>query len=65
MLVSTKSGCGCTKVHYSKKPLAAGASDSLKVVFSATSEGAFFKGIDIHTNQGNSRIVVRGVVEKK
>lgn len=64
VIVESKSACNCTKVEYSKKPIKPGESGTVSVIFTAKSEGAFFKSIDIVTQKGSERLTLKGVVVK-
>lgn len=47
IIENVEATCGCTTPEWSEKPIAPGASSSIKVGFNASSEGKFQKGITI------------------
>jgi hypothetical protein len=61
--------CGCTTPVYSKEPIAAGASSSIKVTYNTTGRpGAFHKTITIYTNDPdapNILLTIKGTVSPK
>jgi hypothetical protein len=48
IIENVEATCGCTTPEWSEKPVAPGASASIKVGFNASSEGKFQKGITIY-----------------
>lgn len=56
VILNVVTSCSCTKVVYSKKPIATGESIDLEVSFTAETEGVFFKKI-IVSHSGKSRPV--------
>lgn len=62
-LDNVQASCGCTTPEWSKDPIAAGASDKIKVGYNAASEGHFEKTVTI-TYNGNStkQIIIKGEV---
>ena len=47
-----ETSCGCTRATFSKKPLAPGATDSIRVTYDGNgfSQGHFIKGCDVYSN---------------
>ena len=47
-----ETSCGCTRATFSKKPLAPGGTDSIRVTYDGNgfSQGHFIKGCDVYSN---------------
>ncbi len=64
VIINIDSDCGCTKINYSKKPIAAGDSTAIKVTYSPRKgeEGLFYKTLKIHTSASSEPIkaIIRG-----
>jgi len=57
--------CGCTTPEWSKSPVAAGKTTSVKVGFNAAAEGPFEKTITVQYNgTGTKQIKIKGIVWK-
>ena len=50
-----QASCGCTTPEWNKEPIAAGATDKIKVGFNAAAEGHFDKTITITFNGTNTK----------
>ena len=50
-----QASCGCTTPEWNKEPIAAGATDKIKVGFNAAAEGHFEKTITITFNGSNTK----------
>jgi len=52
VIQKVETSCGCTRATFSKKPLAPGATDSIRVAYDGNgfSQGTFIKGCDIYSN---------------
>ena len=52
--------CSCTKAEYSKKPIAAGATSTIKIIYEPHKKepGVFHKVIQIFTNTADKRKIV-------
>lgn len=48
MIENVEAACGCTTPEWSDKPVAPGASTTIKVGFNASAEGKFQKSITIY-----------------
>ena len=67
VILNAVTSCSCTKVAYSKKPIAAGESIDLEVSFTAEVEGVFFKKIAV-THSATTRPVsfsIGGIVKPR
>lgn len=64
VLLGASTSCSCTEVVWSRRPIPAGATASLRVRFSAELPGTFFKKIAIRHNAATApcSFAVRGVV---
>lgn len=62
-LDNVQASCGCTTPEWSKNPVAAGATDKIKVGYNAAAEGHFEKTVTI-TYNGNStkQLFIKGDV---
>ncbi|HWJ90382.1 MAG TPA: DUF1573 domain-containing protein [Flavisolibacter sp.] len=62
-LDNVQASCGCTTPEWSKDPIAAGATDKIKVGYNAANEGAFEKYITITYNGNQSKqLRIKGTV---
>lgn len=64
VIVNAVTSCSCTKIEWSKKPVAAGEEVELNLSFTADTEGVFRKKVAV-THSGASRpvsFIVEGVV---
>jgi len=52
VIQKVETSCGCTRATFSKKPLAPGGTDSIRVAYDGNgfSQGHFIKGCDIYSN---------------
>ena len=52
VIQKVETSCGCTRATFSKKPLAPGGTDSIRVAYDGNgfSQGTFIKGCDIYSN---------------
>lgn len=52
VIQKVETSCGCTRATFSKKPLASGATDSIRVAYDGNgfSQGTFIKGCDVYSN---------------
>lgn len=67
VILRTQTNCSCTKVIHSKKPLAPGKSDKIRVIYEPhkVDAGAFNKVIQIHSNAGRSLVTISGTTVEK
>ena len=67
VLFSATADCGCTWVEFPNRPLRAGETAQVKVVFAAKDKGNFRKTVRLCLNAGgceqSASLVVRGTVE--
>jgi hypothetical protein len=64
-LDNVQASCGCTTPEWHKEPIAAGATDKIKVGYNAAAEGPFEKFITITYNGNASKqIIIKGTVWK-
>ena len=64
-LENVMASCGCTTPEWSRDPIAAGATDKIKVGYNAASEGSFEKFITITYNGNQTKqIKIKGIVWK-
>ena len=64
-LENVTASCGCTTPEWSKEPIAAGATDKIKVGYNAAAEGYFEKPITITYNGGQTKeLKIKGTVLK-
>lgn len=60
-----QASCGCTTPEWSKEPIAAGNSTSIKVGYNAAAEGPFEKFITVQYNGNQAKqIIIKGTVWK-
>ena len=52
VIQKVETSCGCTRATFSKKPLAPGGTDSIRVTYDGNgfSQGHFIKGCDVYSN---------------
>lgn len=55
--------CSCTKVEWTKKPVPASDSTTIKVIYTPAESGIFYKKIKIVTTDGDQTVVIRGSVK--
>ncbi|HYK57427.1 MAG TPA: DUF1573 domain-containing protein [Flavisolibacter sp.] len=64
-LENVTASCGCTTPEWNKEPIAAGASDKIKVGYNAATEGDFEKFITVTYNGNQTKqIKIKGSVWK-
>ncbi len=64
-LENVTASCGCTTPEWNKEPIAAGASDKIKVGYNAATEGDFEKFITVTYNGNQTKqIKIKGTVWK-
>jgi hypothetical protein len=64
-LDNVQASCGCTTPEWSQDPIAAGATDKIKVGYNAASEGYFEKFITVTYNGNQTKqIKIKGTVWK-
>jgi hypothetical protein len=63
-LDNVQASCGCTTPEWSKEPIAAGATDKIKVGYNAANEGAFEKYITITYGNQSKQLKIKGFVWK-
>jgi hypothetical protein len=62
---NVQASCGCTTPEWSKEPIAAGASSSIKVGYNAAADGPFEKFITVQYNGNQTKqIIIKGTVWK-
>lgn len=61
-LDNVQASCGCTTPEWNKEPVAAGASDKIKVGYNAAAEGHFDKTITVTYNGTAKQIKITGNV---
>jgi hypothetical protein len=59
VLVNVRASCGCMASEWNKKPVNAGAKDSLRVEYNTKIRGAFNKTITVQSNAVNSSVDLR------
>jgi hypothetical protein len=65
MLENVQASCGCTTPEWSKEPIAAGATSSIKVGYNAYADGHFNKTVTIFYNNGQTKaLIISGEVYK-
>jgi hypothetical protein len=65
MLENVQASCGCTTPEWSKEPIAAGATSSIKVGYNAYADGHFNKTVTIFYNNGQTKaLIISGDVYK-
>jgi hypothetical protein len=64
VLLSVKTSCSCLKPQYSRRPLKVGEKSSIRMTLEAAKmeQGVFHRVVEVHTNAGVARVVVRGNV---
>ena len=64
LLSGVRTTCNCTKIRWSRRPIAPGESQQLTVTYKAQDAGAFYKEIEIKTNADPQMhyIRVKGVI---
>lgn len=62
VLLSVNTSCSCLKPHYSRRPLRVGEKSTIKMTLEASKmeKGVFHRVVEVHTNAGIARFVVRG-----
>ena len=62
VLLSVNTSCSCLKARYSRRPLKVGESTAITMVLEASKmdKGVFHRVVEVDTNAGISRIVVKG-----
>ena len=50
VITNVKTTCGCTASEYTKEPIGAGKSGTVKLVYNAAGKGAFIKTATVTTN---------------
>lgn len=64
-LDNVQASCGCTTPEWNQDPIAAGATDKIKVGYNAASEGNFEKFITITYNGNQTKLIkIKGTVWK-
>lgn len=65
LLENVQASCGCTTPEWSREPIAAGATASIKVGYNAYAEGHFNKTVTILYNNGQAKaLIISGEVYK-
>lgn len=59
VLVNVRASCGCMASEWNKKPVDAGAKDSLRVEYNTKIKGAFNKTITVQSNAVNPSVDLR------
>ncbi len=68
LLLDVHSSCGCTVVEASKEPILPGGVTTIKAVYNARTEGAFYKLLTVTTNfdkENSVTLSIVGTVKKK
>ncbi|MEY4902732.1 MAG: hypothetical protein RLZZ292_547 [Bacteroidota bacterium] len=68
ILLDVHSSCGCTVVEATKEPILPGGETTIKAVYNARTEGAFYKLLTVTTNFDKDNSVtlsIIGTVKKK
>ena len=65
VLLSVNTSCSCLKARYSRRPLKVGEKSSITMTLEASKmeKGLFHRVVEVHTNAGVSRRIVRGKSE--
>lgn len=65
VLLSVNTSCSCLKARYSRRPLKVGEKSSITMTLEASKmeRGLFHRVVEVHTNAGVSRLIVRGKSE--
>lgn len=65
VLLSVNTSCSCLKAHYSRRPLKVGDKTNITMTLEASKmdKGLFHRVVEVHTNSGVARLVVRGMSE--
>lgn len=65
VLLSVNTSCSCLKARYSRRPLKVGEKSSITMTLEASKmeKGLFHRVVEVHTNSGVSRLIVRGKSE--
>ena len=61
VLLSVNTSCSCLKARYSRRPLKSSITMTLEA--SKMEKGLFHRVVEVHTNAGVSRLIVRGKSE--
>jgi hypothetical protein len=65
LLENVQASCGCTTPEWSRAPIAAGATASIKVGYNAYADGHFNKTVTIFYNNGQTKtLIISGEVYK-
>ena len=66
VIVNVRASCGCMASEWTKKPVAAGSSDSLRIEYNTKIRGAFNKTITVQSNAQTASVdlKIRGSVAK-
>jgi hypothetical protein len=65
LLENVQASCGCTTPEWSREPIAAGATASIKVGYNAYADGHFNKTVTIFYNNGQTKaLIISGEVYK-
>lgn len=62
VLIDVTTDCSCTKIKWSKHPLAASDSTALEITYAPTEKGFVYKKITVKSSQGVAQIILRGKV---
>jgi hypothetical protein len=69
VILRTKVNCSCITVTFPRKPVPAGSSGEIAIIYNPTKDtGDFFKSVEIYTNAPNQErviLVVEGTVVRK
>ncbi len=68
LLLDVHSSCGCTVAEATKEPILPGAETTIKAVYNARTEGAFYKLLTVTTNfdkENSVTLSIVGTVKKK
>ncbi|MBQ9137799.1 MAG: DUF1573 domain-containing protein [Alistipes sp.] len=62
VLLSVNTSCSCLKARYSRRPLKVGDKTPITMVLEASKmeKGIFHRVVEVHTNAGVARVVVKG-----
>ena len=62
VLLSVNTSCSCLKAHYSRRPIKSGQSSEITMTLEAGKMdfGIFHRVVEVHTNVGVHRIIVKG-----
>lgn len=63
VLLSVNTSCSCLKARYSRRPLKVGEKSTITMILEASKmeKGLFHRVVEVHTNAGVARLVVRGM----